>query len=117
MNCCLQKFTTHQFTYFIYYDFQGKFKYPKIIKIQQLHQEIHVKQIFIILFELFSIGDSFNLKHSIDATDLVTRQHDSRENAKDFVVTSPHLMPHPIVSRIANANLKRDCEHVTRTEK
>ena len=59
MNCCLQKFATYQFTYFIYYLFQDKFKYPKIIKIQQVHQEIHAIQFFIILFKLFSIGDSF----------------------------------------------------------
>ena len=59
MNCCLQKFATYQFTYFIYYLFQDKFKYPKIIKIQQVHQEIHAIQFFIILFILFSIGDSF----------------------------------------------------------
>ena len=59
MNCCRQKFTTHQFTYFIYYLFQDKFKYPKIIKIQQVHQEIHAIQFFIILFILSSIGDSF----------------------------------------------------------
>ena len=52
MNCCLQKFTTHQFTYFIYYLFQDKFKYPKIIKIQQVHQEIHAKQFFIGVFYL-----------------------------------------------------------------
>ena len=31
MNCCLQKFTTHQFTYFIYYLYQDKFKNPKKI--------------------------------------------------------------------------------------
>ena len=62
MNCCLQKYTTHQFTYFIHYLFQDKFKYPKIIKIQQVHQEIHVKQFFIILFRYFSIGDSFKFK-------------------------------------------------------
>ena len=59
MNFCLQKYTTHQFTYFTYYLFQDKFKYPKIIKIQQVHQEIHAKQVFIILFKLFSIGNSF----------------------------------------------------------
>ena len=59
MNCCQQKFTTHQFTYFIYYLVQDKFKYPKIIKIQQVHQEIHAIQFFIILFILSSIGDSF----------------------------------------------------------
>ena len=29
MNCCLQNYTTHQFTYFIHYLFQDKFKYPK----------------------------------------------------------------------------------------
>ena len=58
MNCCLQNYTTHQFTYFIYYLFQNKFKYSKIIKIQQVHPEIHAKQ-FIIIFKLFSIGNSF----------------------------------------------------------
>ena len=59
MNCCLQKYTTHQFTYFIYYLFQDKFKYPKMMLIQQVHQEIHAKQFLFILFKLFSIGDSF----------------------------------------------------------
>ena len=54
MNFCLQKYTTHQFTYFIYYLFQDKFKNPKIIKIQQVHQKIHTKQFYIILFKLFS---------------------------------------------------------------
>ena len=44
MNYCLQKYTTHQFTYFIDYLFQDKFKNPKIIKIQQVHQKIHTKQ-------------------------------------------------------------------------
>ena len=29
MICQLQKFTTHQFTYFIYYLFQDKFKIQK----------------------------------------------------------------------------------------
>ena len=45
MKCCLQKYTTHQFTYFIYYLFQDKFKYPKIIEIQHVHQEIYTKQV------------------------------------------------------------------------
>ena len=58
MNCCLQKYTKHQFTYFIYYLFQHKFKNPKMMKIQQVHQRIQVKQ-FYILFKLFSICDSF----------------------------------------------------------
>ena len=38
MNCCLQKDTTHQFTYYIYYSYQDKFKYPTIMKIHQVHQ-------------------------------------------------------------------------------
>ena len=59
MNCCLQKITIHQFTYFNYYLFQDKFKNPKLMKIQQVHQEIHAKQFFNILCKLFSIGDSF----------------------------------------------------------
>ena len=62
MNTCLQKYTRHQFTCIMYYLFQDKFKYPKIIKIQQVHQEMHAKQFFIILFKLFSIGDSFKFK-------------------------------------------------------
>ena len=45
--------------------------------------------------------------------DLVMGQRDSCENAKQFVVMSPHVMPHSIVSQIANVNLKRECEHVT----
>ena len=62
MNSCLQKYTPtiHQFTYFIYL-FQDKFKNPKIIKIQQVHQKIHTKQFFI-LFKLFSICNSFEFK-------------------------------------------------------
>ena len=47
MNCCLQKFTTHQFTYVIYYLFQDKFKYPKMMYIQQVHQKLQAKQFFI----------------------------------------------------------------------
>ena len=33
-----------------------------MVKIQQVHQEIHAKQFIIILFKLFSIGDSFKFK-------------------------------------------------------
>ena len=40
-------------------------------------------------------------------------QRDSYENMKEFVMTSPHVMPHPIISQIVNANPKHECEHVT----
>ena len=48
MNYCLQKYTTHQFTYFVYYLFQDNFKNAKMMKIQQVHQKLHTKQFFII---------------------------------------------------------------------
>ena len=58
MNCYIQKYTTHQFTYFVYYLFQNKLKNPKIIKIQELHQKIHTNNLNY-FFKLFSIGNSF----------------------------------------------------------
>ena len=61
MNSCLQKFTTHQFTYFIYYLFQDNFRNAKMMSIQEVHQKLQAKQFLIYLFKLFPIGDSFNL--------------------------------------------------------
>ena len=49
MNCCLQKYTTHQFTYFLYYLVQDNFKNAKIMKIQQIHQKLQAKQ-FLLLY-------------------------------------------------------------------
>ena len=37
-------------------------------------------------------------------------QCDTHENVKEFVVTSPHIMPRPIISRIANVNPKHEHE-------
>ena len=42
------KHTTHQFTFFIYYLFQDKFKNPKIMKMQQVHQEI--QKLFLLFY-------------------------------------------------------------------
>ena len=36
------------------------------------------------------------------------RQRESHENAKEFVVMSSYVMPHTIVSQIANANPKHE---------
>ena len=71
---------------------------------------------FYYFIKSFSIGDSFkfnatqlvthlNFMRLKNATDLVTRQHDSRENVKEFVVTSPHVMPRPNVSRLETRTL------------
>ena len=61
MNCCLQKYTIHQFTYFVYYLFQDKFKNPKIIKIQEVHQKIHAKQILLFYSNSFLLVIHLNL--------------------------------------------------------
>ena len=53
MNCCLQKYTIHQFTYFIYYLFQDNFKNAKIMKIQEVHQKIHTKQFLLFYLIVF----------------------------------------------------------------
>ena len=47
MNCCLQNYTTHQFTYLIYYSYQDKFKNSRIIKIHQVHQKLQAKQLLL----------------------------------------------------------------------
>ena len=60
MNCCLQNYTTHQFTYFMYYLSLDKFKNPKIMKIQQVHQKIHTKD-FIICLPCFVFVIHLNL--------------------------------------------------------
>ena len=62
MNCYLQIYTTHQFTYFIYYLFQDKFRYPKIIKIQQVHQKLQAKQFLLFYLNCFLLATHLNLK-------------------------------------------------------
>ena len=61
MNYCLQKYTSHQFTYFIYYLFQDKFKNPKMMKIQEVHQKIHGKQILLFYLNCFLLTTHLNL--------------------------------------------------------
>ena len=61
MNCCLQKYIIHQFTYFIHDLFQDNFKDPKIIKIQQVHQEIHAKQFLLFYLNCFLLATHLNL--------------------------------------------------------
>ena len=62
MNCCLQKYTTHQFTYFIYYLFLDNFKNAKMMKIQQVHQNIHAKQVLLFYLNCFLLATHLNLK-------------------------------------------------------
>ena len=56
MNCCLQKYTTHQFTSSIYYLFQDNFKNPKMMQIQQVHQEVHTKQFLLFYLNCFLLA-------------------------------------------------------------
>ena len=62
MNCCLQNYTIHQFTYFIYYLFQDKFKNPKIMKIQEVHQKLQAKQFLLFYLNCFLFVIHLNLK-------------------------------------------------------
>ena len=62
MNYCLQKLSTHQFTYFIYYVFQDNFKNAKIMKIQEVHQKIHAKQCLLCYLNYFLLATHLNLK-------------------------------------------------------
>ena len=62
MNCCLPNFTTHQFTYCIYYLFQDNFKNAKMMKIQQVHQEIHGKQFLLFYLNSFLLATHLDLK-------------------------------------------------------
>ena len=59
------------------------------------------------LFKLFSL---LNKSDSRSTTDLVMYQCDSHENMKDFIMTSPHVIPHPILSQIVNVNQKCKCK-------
>ena len=45
MNCFLQNYTTHQFTYFIDVFNHGVTKDPKITLIRYLHQKIQTKHV------------------------------------------------------------------------
>ena len=82
----------------IYYLFQDKFKNPKIIKIQQVHQKIHTKQFLLLYLNCLLFVIHLNLKQLTKQTDLVMCQCESHENVKEFVMTSSHVTPCPIVS-------------------
>ena len=62
MNYYLQKFTLHQFTYFIYYLFEDNFKNAKMMKIQQVHQKLHAKQFLLFYLNCFLLATHLNLK-------------------------------------------------------
>ena len=62
MNWCLQNYTTHQFTYCIYYSFQDKFISPKILKIQQVHQKLQAKEFLLFCLSCFLFVIHLNLK-------------------------------------------------------
>ena len=80
--------------------------------------KVTCKTIFIILFKLFSIGDSFEFKVTCEMRLILVMSHcDSCENMKEFIMMSPHVMPCPIISQIMNMNPKWECEPEMRTPK
>ena len=71
MNCCLQKYTrsTYQFTYMLYtIYFKTNSKIQKLSKSNKyIKRYILLQNNFIILFTLFSIGDSLEFKATQEA--------------------------------------------------
>ena len=64
MNCCLQNYATHQFTYFTYYSSQEKFKIQELSKSNKYiksYQE-NMIEFWIIYFYIFHL----NLKLKLD---------------------------------------------------
>ena len=61
MNYCIQKYTTDQFTYYIYYLFQNNFRTAKMVKTQQVHQKIQEKQFYFIYLNCFLLATHLNL--------------------------------------------------------
>ena len=70
MNCCLQKYITHQFAYFIYYLFQDNIKNAKIMTIQQVYQKIHTKQFLLFYLNCFLLLTLLKFKET-QATRLI----------------------------------------------
>ena len=62
MNYCLQKYTTHQFTYLYVIYFKTYLNIQKNDVNPTGTSGDTCKTIFVILFKLFSIGDSFKFK-------------------------------------------------------
>ena len=96
-------FNPTQFTYFIYYSYQDRFKNSRIIKIHQVHRKIHRKQFLLFCLTCFVFVIHLNLKRlrfTEEVNDLVMCQRESHENMNEFFMTSCHVMPHPIISRL-----------------
>ena len=81
MNCCLQKHTTHKFTYYIYYSYQDKFKNSRIIKIHQVHQNLHTKQFLLFCLTCFVFIIHLNLKQlGFSGEPMTQYSHESHVN-------------------------------------
>ena len=81
MNCYLQKHTTHQFTYFIYYSCQDKFKNSRIIKIHQVHQKLQAKQFLLFCLTCFLFVLHLNLKQlGFSGEPMTQPTHESHAN-------------------------------------
>ena len=53
MNCCLQKYTTHQFTYYIYYLVQDKIKIQKLCKSNKYTKSYKQNNFYLYIFIFF----------------------------------------------------------------
>ena len=61
MKYCLQNLLHINLHILLIIFYQHKLKYPKIIKIQQVHQEIHTKQFLLFYLNCFLLAIHLNL--------------------------------------------------------
>ena len=62
MNCCLQKYTTHQFTFFYILFISRQVQEFKNYQNHQVHQELHTKQFQLFCLTCFPFVLHLNLK-------------------------------------------------------
>ena len=62
MDCFLQRYARHQFTYIIYYSHQDMFKNSRNFKIDQVHQKLPTKQFILFCLTCFLFVRHLNLK-------------------------------------------------------
>ena len=92
MNCCLQKYTTHQFTYFIYCLFQDKIKNPKLSKPNKYIKSYQQNMIEFLEKYFFLIAFKFEVTQISGEAQLI--QSHKNMNHMRMQSNHCHLMPH-----------------------
>ena len=115
-----KKYTTHQFTHFIYHSYQDKFKNQKIIKIHQVHQQLQAEQFYLFCYTCFLFVMHLNLKQLRFSGEPVTQYTcESHENMNCMRTLEDSLPCHATSNRILSKVQKSfwSCTHVNSCQK